>query len=261
MNDEAETLTIHTVYQDRLAKALVSPSHAAVLAPETGLILVEATSEDVTLAVLVDPATHIVRRVAYRGTLTRVHRGMLEVLCDIMIDRPMLECSDHAVICLEHEMRDPSRPRPVPGIITPGNADPAFRLPHTLVRDLAQAYWHAAGTSGGENFFDPPAAPAWRALTREERLEKVQRALIDICTDLQLSDAAIASVTVGGDNRVFLDLTVEMPNAVKGALLMTIEALLRVRVESQLHVYTVEQKDRNKIRRLANSNPGSQTTA
>jgi hypothetical protein len=149
----------------------------------------------------------------------------------------------------------------VPGIITPGNADPAFRLPHKLVRDLAQAYWHTVGTSGGENFFAPPAAPVWRALSREERLERVQRALIDICAGLQLSDTAIASVTVGGDDRVFLDLTVEMPSAAKGSLLMAIEALLRERVESRLHVYTVEQKDRNKIRRLANSNPGSQTTA
>ena len=263
MNDQTETLAIHAAYQDRLAKAIESPMHAGALAPEAGLELVQVTSEGVTLTALVDPATHTVRRAAYSGTLTTVQRGLLETLCHIMAGRPMLECSDHAAIYLEHGLRDPSHPRPVSGIVTPNNADPVFQLPHKLVRALAQTYWNATGSSGpgGENFFDPPASPAWRALSPEERLQRVQRALVDIRATLQLPDTAIASVTVEGVTRVFLDLAVDMPSAAKGALLMTLEAQLKARVEDKLHVYMIERKDLNKIRRLATPNSGSPTTA
>lgn len=251
MRELGPAVTIHTAYQERLARVLESPDRAMPLKSEPGLALVEASCDGITLTALVDPASHTVRKAAYAGATSDVHRGLLEVLCEIMIDRPIQECSDHATIYLEHRLRDPSQPRPVSGIITPDNADPAFRLPGVLVRALATEYRRTVGQLDAENFFDPSPSPVWRELSAQEKRQRVQAALTEICGVLGLSDAEASLVSVGQDDRVFLELNRAAPSAAKGRLLMRIEAHLKTAVEPTLYVYTAERKDLNKIRRLA----------
>ena len=242
---------IHAAYQHRLALALRSPKHETILAPEIGLELVQSTYDAVTLAALIDPASTVVRKAAHGGSASDTAGGLLEVLCDIMIGRPVQECADHAAIYLEHRLRDPSCPRPVPGIITPDNADPAFHMSIRLIRALAREYFQVMRRSDTENFFDPPASASWCALSQRERHRRVQAALTGICAALGLSETELSLLGVGDDNRVFLEFTRTGSSDEKGRLLMQVEAHLKATVEEQLHVYTTERRDMNKIRRLA----------
>ncbi len=251
MDNHPPVPAIHAAYHYRLALALGSAKHETTLAPKIGLELVQASCDAVTLAALIDPTSTVVQKAAYSGSASDTQVGLLEVLCDIMIGRPVQECADHAAIYLEHRLRDPSCPRPVPGIITPDNGDPAFQTPIRLIRALAKEYFQVMGRPNAENFFDPPAAAAWRALRQGDRHQRVQAALTGICGALGLSETELSLLGVGDDNRVFLEFTRTAPIEEKGRLLMQVEAHLKATVEEQLHVYTTERRDLNKIRRLA----------
>jgi len=247
---DADTLAIHPAYRAHVAEALMSPKHEAHLAAEGDLRLVEASCDGVNFALLVDPG-HNVRRAAYGGTVTDVQRGLLEVLCGLLVDRPIQDCAEHATIYLEHRLRDTAHPHAVPGVLHPDTIDPAFRLCTRLVRDAAGAYCADTGYAFGENMYDPPPSTAWKALSRVEKRGRVEAALADILSNLGLSSADVALISVGDDNRVSLDCLGDAPRPVNGHLLMRIEAGLKVKVEETLCVYTIERKDLNKIRRLS----------
>lgn len=244
-------LAIHPAYQARLRDALISPKHAGCLAPEAGLEMIEASRDGVTMMALVNAKTHTVRRAAYSGATSDVQRGLLEVLCEIVIDRPIQDCAEHSVISLEHKLRDPLWPHAVSGILSPENADPAFQLPMRLVRELGRAYCRAAGYVFEQNFYEPPASSTWRKLSQEAKYASVKAVLTEMLASLHLSPADVALMSVGRDDRVWLDFTGALPGQVKGHFLMRIEAALKARVEERLHVYTADRKDLNKIRRLA----------
>ncbi|MFX5956803.1 hypothetical protein ABTF01_20635, partial [Acinetobacter baumannii] len=79
---------------------------------------------------------HIVQKARYSGTQTLTETALLEGLCPLLENKPILECSDHAVMELEHSLRDHSMPPPVPGLLMLENCDSAFMMPLHLVRQL-----------------------------------------------------------------------------------------------------------------------------
>ena len=94
----------------------------------------QASEDGVTLSALVDSTSSVVRKAVYGGDPFDLAARPVETLCGILENKPMQECSDHAVIRLEFALRDHAAPRPVAGIVQSENADPAFALPQRLVR-------------------------------------------------------------------------------------------------------------------------------
>jgi hypothetical protein len=125
---------VHPAYKRKVQKASELCAHEGALAPEDGLELVEATCENTTLMALVEPRQHLVKKAVFRGVRSDEERAVLNLLCQFMEGKPILECADHGMIYVERQLRDSSEPAPDHGIVTPENADPIFSLPTLLVR-------------------------------------------------------------------------------------------------------------------------------
>lgn len=236
---------IYPAYRDRLRKILQSISHEGVLKADGSLVLVQATYQGVTLMALIDPSTHFVKKAAHYGNVSDIQRGMLETLCGILEEKPIQECSDHAVIYLEQTLRDPSRPTTVRGIVMPENADPAFALSVRLVRDLLADYRQRTGYSDIENSYDQPASVHWLALSNAERIERIHAAIESCPPGIGVQIVRLETV-----NRVVVEFSDAPDMETKQSRLMQLESYLKEIIEPTLQLYMQPKTDQNKIRKI-----------
>jgi hypothetical protein len=241
---------LHPIYRAAVARILAAPpAHEGTVAASPGLARLEAERDGWVLSALVDPATHRVREARHRGA--RAETGaLLEALCATMVGKPLLECADHAVIRVEHTLRDRTRPRPVAGVVTPESVEPAFAPLTAAVRDLLAEYRRSSGYAETDNRFDPEPGAAWRALGAEARLARVQAALDELAPRHGLAAGDVTCARLDRSTRVTVQFRVDLPAAQKPRLLMALERGLKDAVEPALHLYQEEMHDKNKIRRL-----------
>jgi hypothetical protein len=190
-----------------------------------------------------------VRAVRHRGAREET-RALLEALCAIMEDKPLLECADHAVIRLEYALRDRAGARPVAGVVTPESVEPAFAPLGTAVRELLAEYRRRTGYDETENRFDPEPSAGWKALTAEQRLARIQAALDGLVAGRGLRSGDVVCTRVDRSTRATVEFRAELPARGKAALMMELERGLKDTVEPVLHLYQEEMHDKNKIRRL-----------
>jgi hypothetical protein len=241
---------LHPIYRDAVAQILGAPLvHDGPAEPASGLTCLEATRDGFTLTALVDPATHRVRTARHREARGDT-RALLEALCAIMTDKPLLECADHAVIRLEHRLRDRTRPRPVAGIVTPESVEPAFAPLTAAVRELLAEYRRRTGYAESENRFDPEPGAAWQALSPEERMGRVQAALDELVDARGLKRGDVVCTRVDRSTRATVEFRTELPAQKKALMMMELERGLKDAVEPVIHLYQEEMHDKNKIRRL-----------
>jgi hypothetical protein len=241
---------LHPIYGEAVARILAAPpAHEGTAAASPGLARLEAGRDGWVLSALVDPATHRVREARHRGA--RAETGaLLEALCATMVGKPLLECADHAVIRVEHALRDRTRPRPVAGVVTPESVEPAFAPLTAAVRDLLAEYRRSSGYAETDNRFDPEPGAAWKALGAEARVARVQAALDELAPRHGLSAGDVACARLDRSTRATVLVRVDLPAARKAMLLMALERGLKDAVEPALHLYQEEMHDKNKIRRL-----------
>jgi hypothetical protein len=241
---------LHPIYRDAVARILAGPlAHEGTAEAAPGLERLEASREGFTLTVLVDPATHRVRSARHRGALKDA-RALLEALCAIMEDKPLLECADHAVIRLEHRLRDRTRPRPVDGIVAPESVDPVFAPLNGAVRELLAEYRRRTGYAEVENRFDPEPGTAWKALSPEQRVARLQAALDELVVERGLKRGDVVCTRLDRGTRATIEFRAELPAQKKAVMMMDLERGLKDTVEPVLHLYQEEMHDKNKIRRL-----------
>jgi hypothetical protein len=238
-----QLLEISSIYRNRLRTALQSSAHQRVLEAAAGLEFVQATSDGVKLTALVDSSEHVIRKAAHQGTVSEVQRCLLELLCGILEGKTMQECSDHVVIYLENYLRDRSQAPPVPGIITPESADPAFALPTRLVRGLLEDYRQKTDYSDTINFYDPSPSLEWQALSSDGKLTRVQAAIERYPTKIN-----VRIVRVEHENRIVVEFEESPATETKGRALMHLESYLKDEVEPTLQLWHQPQADKNKIR-------------
>jgi hypothetical protein len=236
---------VNFLYRTALEAAAGAREFEGILEPEADAILAVASHADMKLMALVVAERHIVAKARYSGTSTEIERRLLARLCPILEGKPIIECSDHAVIELEFSLRDHAQPAPVPGVVMPENCDPMFALPVRLVRDLLSDYRRQASLTTTENSYVRPSSPRWRRLSREQRQAEVAAALEAFP---QGSDFHVA--TVDGDRRVVIETAPGVAKQTKGSLLLQLERHLQQTVESVLQVHLQAKADLNTIRRI-----------
>jgi len=241
---------LHPVYREAVARLLAAPlAHEGTADPAPGLERLEATRDGWTLSALVDPSTHGVRVARHRGGRDDT-RALLEELCSVMEGRPLLECADHAVIRLEHRLRDRTSPRPVAGIVTPEGVERAFVPLVAAVRELLAEYRRRTGYAETENRFDPEPAPGWQALTADQRVARIQTALDDMVAGDGLKAGDVVCTRLDRNTRATVEIRAVLPAQGKALLMMALERRLKDVIEPTIHLYQEEMHDKNKIRRL-----------
>ncbi|MGA2275270.1 MAG: hypothetical protein ABSH00_17080 [Bryobacteraceae bacterium] len=236
---------VNLLYRAALEAVAGAHEFEGVLEPEADAIVAVASDVDLKLMALVVGGRHIVAKARYSGTFTGIERRLLERFCPILEGKPIIECSDHAVIELEFSLRDRTQRVPVPGVVMPENCDPMFALPVRLVRDLLSDYRRQLPSVTNENFYVRPSSPRWRRLSREQRQAEIAVALE---TFPQGSDFCV--ITIEGDRRVVIEMAPGMAKESKGSRLLQLERHLQQTVESVLQVHLQVKADLNTIRHI-----------
>ena len=239
---------LHPVYRSAVAEVLAGALvHEGT--PAASPDLIEASRDGWTLSALVDGASHRVRVARFRNARGDT-RALLEGLCAVMEDKPLLECADHAVIRLEHRLRDRAVRRPVAGIVTPESVEPAFGPLTAAVRALLADYRRSTGYTETDNRFDPEAAPAWRALGADQRKARIQAALDELVVGRGLRAGDVVCTRLDRVARATVEFRAELPAPKKALMMMALERDLKDTLEGTIHLYQEEMHDKNKIRRL-----------
>ena len=240
---------LHPIYRNAVSRIVAGPWVHEGTADAAGTERLEVARDGWILTALVDPATHRVRTARHRHARKDV-RALLEGLCAIMEDKPLLECADHAVIRLEHRLRDRAHPRPVAGIVTPESVDPIFVPLTGAVRELLAEYRRRTGYAEADNRFDPEPGTAWKALGPEQRMGRLQAALDELVGGRGLKAGDVVCTRLDRSTRATIEFRVELPAKKKALMMMDLERDLKDTVEPVLHLYQEEMHDKNKIRRL-----------
>ncbi len=91
----ADDDAIHPIYLAAIARAaeLGGRQHEGDVQPSSERIHVRVQLEDTTLALAVDPSTHVIERAAFTNA---PHPGVMETLCALVEGMPILDAADQA---------------------------------------------------------------------------------------------------------------------------------------------------------------------
>ncbi len=216
-----------------------------------GMVLVEAADSDgATLMLRVRPADHVIEAAAHHGAAEPAARAFLDAVCAEIEGLPMQEASDHGAIRLEFALRHKAA-IPVPGVVTPGGADPAFRNAEAWLRRAMAAYREQTGHAAIDNDFDAGPAAAWRALPQRARLDRLMSACAEVCQAAGWPEDAVAVADIEYDVRVVVELRGPLASGDRQAHLMRLERAIKDRVDGRLELYLAERNDANVLRRLS----------
>ena len=244
-----EFLKLNPIYRKKIQKISQSIAYEKSLEPHQGMKLITCSEEEESLMVLVD-SDHIIREAAHQGTKSIIQKGVLDELCRIIIGLPMLELGDHGFILLENSIRDDSFKRPVIGVVLPNNADPIFRLPLLLTREILSQYRKAMRYSSTVNFYIAPPKSEWTQLSNDEQIEKLKNSLIEICEQFSFQASDIEVVKISKTGKVIIKMSDNVDKKKLPEYLMQLEKTIQEKVEPTMRLYFEERKDDSTLRRL-----------
>ena len=204
------------------------------------------------LEVQVDPKSHIVEKVVFRGSWERDVASLLDLLCGLVEGRPIQDMSDHAVGRLEHRVRG-TKPRPVPGIVLPSAVDGRFVLIQSFIRKILAHYRHLTGYQETENAFYDGAGKWWCSLTDSEKAEKVNQVVQMEVKHLGFDSSEVELVGIEYGVRVLIRFSGEMasPASDKQPIIMRLEQALIEATDSRLELFLEPVQDQSTLRRLS----------
>ena len=204
-------------------------------------VRVDCQTGGVVLSVWIETRHHRIRCARHDGSQELALTRLLDLLCVVLEGKPIQECSDHAIIRLEYQLRNSMRP--VLGIVTPAAADPIFELPVHLVRGLAADYRDITGSDHQGNYYREAASCQWRTMAAEERAHLVQQAIKSFPSQFK-----VCLLELDEENRAFLQLEDGGKQEAQSSYLLGLEAHLQRTVEPNLHLFVRSRIDQNKLR-------------
>jgi hypothetical protein len=187
---------------------------------------------------------------AHEGVEDPAEREVFDAFCRVLEGLPIQEAADHAGHHVAAGRCDPGQARPVPGIMTPWNADPLNHRPMRLIRRIRADYAARQPTASVENFWNPTISKDWLRLAEAEQLARVDQILGDFQAERGLAPGSLVAVGIENNIRVLVAFSEEVGYEQKPALLMDVERNLRAATGDRLEVFAEEMADENRLRRL-----------
>jgi hypothetical protein len=234
--------TIASPY-DRNLEMLVSAPWPSP-APPDGAVQASAEVDGLTLDAWIDPHDHLIGAMTCRGARTAVAERLMGALARVCQGLPILEAADHGVIRLECRLRDEHAPRPLPGVVIPEAADPAFAVVARLLRALLADYRRRSGYSETANTFDPLPGAEWTQAEDGKR-----RRMLEAAIRLgRFASAGVNIVAIEHDVRVVISIDGDQA-PIHAPSMLELERRIKRLVDGRLEVFLTEIKDSNKLRR------------
>jgi hypothetical protein len=187
---------------------------------------------------------------AHEGVTDPAEREVFDAFCRVLVGLPIQEAADHAGHHVMAAQHDPDQARPVPGIVTPWNADPLFQRPMRMIRRIRADYAARRPSASVENFWNPTISKDWLRLDEAKQLACVDEILSAFLAERGLVSGNLVAVGIENNIRVLLAFSEEVGYAHKPALLMDFERKLRTATGDRLEVFAEEMADENRLRRL-----------
>jgi hypothetical protein len=163
--------------------------------------------------------------------------ALLEAFCRLIPGMPLSEAREHGPLRLEYALRDPALPPPVPGLVTPENADPAFqeliRLARALPRPEAARPWS-------------PAVPqSWKAMPVAERRTLLLNGLRQHLRQMNYQGPEIELEPASGLDRWLIGFGDRPCPPDFFLLLLSLEKRVRETTGTQVELFLEGKEDRN----------------
>lgn len=187
---------------------------------------------------------------AHQGVTDPAEARVFDAFCEVIESLPIQEAADHAGHHVMARLRAPDEAPPVPGIVTPWNADPLYRRPMRLIRRIRADHAARRRAPATENFWNPAISKDWLRRDPADQRARVAALLETFLAERGLAPGSLVAVGVEGNIRVLLAFSEAVDYRHKPALLMDFERRLRAATGDRLEVFAEELADANRIRRL-----------
>jgi hypothetical protein len=236
---------VHPCYQKSLETASKQISNEGEFSDteKSGFQYVSSTIDGMTLHILVDEKG-IVHK-AKHSNAKDCNRIVLDKLCEVLVNRPLQEGSEHGVLRLEFLMRSKSVTPPVLGLVTPTNADPIFKTPLALVRACYSTLLKEKRISEIWNNWEDPTSVDWVNLSDEAKIQAVQMALLESSRTNQLPYNDLDVLLIKHNTRVVLMRKSYSGSFIFGKHLMLLEKELKARLNPSLELVLESLEDKN----------------
>lgn len=235
---------IGQAYRERLARAAAA-SFPKPLSTGNPTVAIEAAAGGVSLSAAIDAREHRIVGMAGSAPAGSDEAALLAGLAQVSIGRGIQDASEHAAIRLENLLRDPAVPRAVPGIVQPENADPAFRLPLSLIRRIYADYRKRTGYKPEWNYEDDLPSGEWMSIGQEERVRRILAAIPEACPETGVRRDQIRIVGIDLDTKVLLALPAGVDPKTQQKYVTRAEAEVKSHVDPRLELYLEYAHDRN----------------
>ena len=239
---------VHPAFRAAVAAAADALCRDGALEAANGAERLAAAENGTSLQLLVRRGK--ILRAAHEGAGDPAQRAVLDVFCLAVEGLPMQEAADHGGHHTLARLRDSEATAPVPGIVTPCNADLLFQLPARLLRAAHADYRAGHEIRSVENFWNPTISKAWLRLDEAAQIARLETVLSRFLVDegLEAGDACV--VGVENNIRIVLAFAESVAYDRKPPLLMDFERRVRAATGDRIEVFAEEMKDTNRIRRL-----------
>lgn len=239
---------VHPAFRAGIEAASRALAHEGPLAAENGAEIFEAAENGTRLQLAVCRGK--ILHAAHQGAKDPAQQAVLDTFCGVVQGLPMQEAADHAGHHVVARLRDPDAHAPVPGILTPWNADGLFHEPMRLLRAAQADYRARHGIESVENLWNPTISKDWLRLDEPAQIAHLTPVLSDFLAAEALAPGDAQVVAVEYNIRVVLAFAEHVKFDRKPRLLMGFERMIRAATGDRLEVFAEEMKDSNKIRRL-----------
>jgi hypothetical protein len=253
----AEFGDVHPHFRPGLAAALESLKHEGdVDEPLSGLIYVSGSEGAIRLLFGIEPQSHVVRVARHFGTTRPSERAVLDIFCRLAEKLPLQEVADHTGLKVLSSLVDEDKERPVTGVLLPINAGGPFLLAPRLARRAFDIYSTQIGANKEANFYYPPAPETWRALSSNERLEKLMYVLRAFLQSEALYPDDMFVIRIqknkyGDEVRANIGFSERVAVAAKPDLMRRLEKRMRRDLRAEIDLVADRAKDTSPLRRLS----------
>jgi hypothetical protein len=198
------------------------------------------------LSLLADDAFPSLVRDARHTGASGDDEAVIDQLCAVMIGRPLYEAIHHGLVRVEAALRDADAPAPVPGVVSPRNADEIFDGAAALLRALRDLVGPLLVPPEQRGLWDDRPAPGWLALSRDDQLARAQSALDDAVRQLQIGVPAPEVVEIKDGVRIVIAPHEQDHRTPLGRALIAIERQVQAAVDPRLELQFESLNDRNR---------------
>ena len=255
-SSEDKVTRVKPIYQNAISAAAKDLDHLGQINERENCMILEAEEDGVALFVAVNRESQIIEKSSFAGAETQIRKGIFEAFCRNIENTPLQDAHEYGVVRLESILRHHSDKRPVPGVIIAPIAEPAFKLPMKLIRNIYLKFCGSLCDGIKTNFFTVEPSDDWIKKDNVKKISIVQAEIDAYLCENPDWQFEFKILKIENNNRITGQFCDDAAFEIRGNFLLAAEKKLRASIEPTLELYLVSAEDLNIIRQHEVKDPG-----